>query len=56
MGRRGNTTQIKEQKKPPESVELEETEINNLSETEFRTLIIRMFKDINENIKKIEKP
>lgn len=51
MGKQRNTSQIKEQK-PPESVELEEIEVSNLSETEFRTLMIRMFKEISKNTKK----
>ena len=45
---------MKEQKKNPEK-ELNETEITNLSDAEFKTLVIRMFRELIEygnNIKK----
>ena len=39
--------QIKEQEKSPEK-EANETEIANLSYAEFKTLVIRMLKELNE--------
>ena len=40
-------TQMKEQNKTPEE-ELSETEIANLSDAEFKTLVIRMLRDFTE--------
>ena len=54
--RRKRNSQMKEQIKTPEK-ELNEMEISNLSDTEFKTLVIRMLKDLSEdfsNIKKIQ--
>ena len=51
-----NTAQIKEQIKTPEK-ELNEIEISNLSDAEFKTLVIRMPKELSgdlNNIKKIQ--
>ena len=48
--------QMKEQKKTPEK-ELNETEIANLSDAEFKTLVIRMLKELTEcgtNIRKTQ--
>ena len=39
--------QIKNQNKTPEK-ELNETEISNLSDEEFKTLVIRMLKELTE--------
>ena len=39
---------MKEQIKTPEK-ELNEMEISNLSDVEFKTLVIRMLKELNEN-------
>ena len=46
--------QMKEQIKTPEK-ELNEMEINNLSNAEFKTLFIRMLKELNENLSSIKK-
>ena len=46
MRRPRNMTQVKEQIKTPEK-ELNEVEISNLSE--FKTLIIKMIKEISED-------
>ena len=49
-----NMAQMKEQNKTPEK-ELNESEITNLSDAEFKTLVIRMFRELIEysnNIKK----
>ena len=64
MRRQRNITQMKEQIKTPEK-ELNEMEISNLSDAEFRTLvikkkkkrtlIIRMLKELSENLKSITK-
>ena len=48
--------QMKEQNKTPEK-ELNKREINNSSDAEFKTLVIRMLKELSEglnNIKKIQ--
>ena len=42
--------QIKEQNKNPEK-ELNEIEIANLSDAEFKTLVIRMLKEYGNNMK-----
>ena len=44
MRRHGNVVQMKEQIKTPEK-ELNEMEINNLSDAECKTLVIRMLKE-----------
>ena len=41
-------TQMKEQEKTPVK-ELNEMEISNLSDTEFKILVIRMLKKLSEN-------
>ena len=54
MKRQRTMAQMKEQNKIPEK-ELNEMEINNLSDAEFKTLVIRMLKELTEcgnNIKK----
>ena len=44
MRRQRNVPQMKEQSKTPEK-ELNEMEIRNLSDAEFKTLVIRMLKN-----------
>ena len=51
MRRQRNMAQIKVQIKTPEK-ELNEMEISNLSDAEFKTLVIRMLK---ENVKSIKR-
>ena len=46
--------QMKEQIKTPER-ELNEMEISNLSYAEFKTLIIRMLKELSEDLNSIKK-
>ena len=45
---------IKEQMKTPE-IELNEMEISNLSDAEFKTLVIRMLKELGEDLSSIKK-
>ena len=47
MRRQGNVAQMKEQIKTPEE-ELNETEIANISGAEFKTLVIRMLRELSE--------
>ena len=47
MRRQRNMAQMKEQNKTPEK-ELNQMEISNLSDTEFKTLVIRMLKELIE--------
>ena len=44
---------IKEQMKTPE-IELNEMEISNLSDAEFKTLVIRMLKELSEDLSNIK--
>ena len=53
MRRQRNMTQTKEQKKTPEK-ELNEMEISNLSDAEFKTLVIRMCKELTGYFKNIK--
>ena len=46
--------QIKEQIKTPET-ERNKTEISNLSDVEFKTLIMRMLKELSEDLNSIKK-
>ena len=46
--------QMKEYIKTPEK-ELNKREISNLSDSEFKTLVIRMFKELNEDLNSIKK-
>ena len=46
--------QMKEQNKTPEK-ELNKMEISNLREAEFKTLLIRMLKELSENFNSIKK-
>ena len=54
MRRQRNMAQMKEQIKTPEK-ELNEMEINNLSEAEFKTLVIRMLKEHSEDLSSMKK-
>ena len=46
--------QMKKQIKTPEK-ELNKMEISNLSNTELKTLVIRMFKELSEDLSSIKK-
>ena len=54
LRRQRNVAQMKEQNKTPEK-ELNETEIINLSDAEFKTLVIRMLRELTEYSKSIGK-
>ena len=54
MRRQRNMTQTKEQKKTPEK-ELNEMEISNLSDAEFKTLVVRMLKELSKDLGNKEK-
>ena len=45
MKRQRNMAQMKEQIKTPEK-ELNEMEVSNLSDAEFKTLVLNMFKEL----------
>ena len=51
MKRQRNMAQMKEQIKTPEK-EQNKMEISNLSDAEFKTLVIRMLNDLNEYFNK----
>ena len=52
MRRQRNMAQMKEQNKTP-GKELNKTEITNLSDAEFKTPVIRMFREFTEYGKRI---
>ena len=54
MERQRNMTQIKEQKKFTEK-ELNEIEASNLLDTEFKTIVLWMLKELRENFNSIKK-
>ena len=54
MRRQRNMAQLKEQNKTPEK-ELNEMEISNLSDAEFKILVIRMLKELSEDLNNIKK-
>ena len=54
MRRQGNMAQMKGQIKTP-GKELNKMEISNLSDAEFKTLVVRMFKELSENFNNIKK-
>ena len=54
MRRQRNMAQMKEQIKTPEK-ELKKTEISNPSHAEFKTLVIRMLKELSEDLNSIKK-
>ena len=45
---------MKEQNKTPEK-ELNKMETNNLSDAEFKTLVIKMLNELSENLNSIQK-
>ena len=55
MRRQRNMVQMKEQNKTPEK-ELNKMEISNLSNTEFKTLVIRMLEQLSEGLSSIKRP
>ena len=54
MRRQRNMAQINEQINTPEK-RLNEMETSNLSDTEFKTLFIRMLKELSEGLNSIKK-
>ena len=54
MRRQRNMAQMKEQNKTPEK-ELHKMEISNLSDADFKTLVIRMLKELGEDLSSIKK-
>ena len=54
MRRQRNMAQMKEQIKTPEK-ELNKMDISNLSDAEFKTLVIRMLKELSEDLSSIKK-
>ena len=54
MKRQRNMAQIKEQIKTPEK-ELNKMEISNLLDVEFKSLFIRMLKELSEDLNRIRK-
>ena len=54
MRRQRNMVQMKEQIKTPDK-KLNKIEISNLSEAEFKTLVIRMLKELNKDLNGIKK-
>ena len=53
MKRQGNTTQMKEQTRNTE-VQMNEEEIGKLPEKEFRIMIIKMIKNLESKMEKIQ--
>ena len=49
MSRQRHMAQMKEQIKTPKKKELNEMEISNLSDAEFKILVIRMLKELSED-------
>ena len=54
MRRQRNMVQMKEQTKTPVK-ELNKREISNLSDAEFKTLVIRILKELSEDLNNIKK-
>ena len=54
MRRQRNRAQMKQQIKTPEK-ELNKMEVSNLSDAEFKTLVIRMLKELSEDINSMKK-
>ena len=52
MGIQRNNPQMKEKKESPDK-RLNEIEARNLSDTEFKEMVIRMLKKLNENYKEL---
>ena len=55
MRRQRNMAQMKEQIKTPEKG-LNKMQISNLSDTEFKTLFMRMLKQFSEDLSSIKRP
>ena len=53
MKRRRNTTQIKEQTRNTE-VQIKEEDISKLPEKEFRTMIVKMIKNLENKMEKMQ--
>ena len=53
MKRQGNTTQMKEQTRDTE-VQINEEEIDKLLEKEFRIMIVKMIKNLENKMEKIQ--
>ena len=53
MRRERNMAQMTEQIRSPEK-ELNKREISNLSDTELKTLVIRMLKELSEDLNRIK--
>ena len=54
MRRQRNMAHMKKTSKTPEE-ELNKMEISNVSDAEFKTLVIRMLKELNEDLNSIKK-
>ena len=54
MRRQRNMAQMKEQIKTPEK-ELNKVEISNLSDAEFKTLVIRRLKELSEDLSSMKR-
>ena len=54
MRRQRNMAQMKEQIKTPEK-DLNKVEGSNLSDAEFQTLVIRVFKELSEDLGTVKK-
>ena len=54
MRRQRNMAQMKEQIKTQEK-DLNKMEVSNLSDAEFKTLVIRVLKELSENLNSIKK-
>ena len=55
MMRQRKRTQMKEQIKTPEE-ELNKMEISNVSDAEFKTLVINMLKELSEDLSSKKRP
>ena len=53
MSRQRNMAQMKDQIKTPEK-EVNKMEISNLSDAEFKTLVIRMLKELSEDLNSVK--
>ena len=53
MRRQRNMVQMKEQIKTPQK-ELNKREISNVSDAEYKTLVIRMLKELSEDLNSIK--
>ena len=54
MRRQRNMAQMKEQIKSPEK-ELNKMEMSNISDTELKTLVVRMLKELSKDLNSIKK-